>query len=206
MIDSIAIQPAAIDDIPVVEKLILDGFPHLFNLTMGGAAESIKHQVLINLRMTRIQPVGGVIKAVNEQREIVGTLSYETLEMYSGFSADRFRAVRPLGILGAVRFMLLARLLFVGHKPASDEVYMRSASVVPAYRSRGISTTMLGEAEAICIRLGYRLATSLVAQTNGASIRLMEKCQYQPVGFRNAFWRGHLLGEGKFIIYRKGLA
>ena len=205
MIDSIVIQPAEREDIPGVEKLILDGFPRLFHLTMGGTAESIKHQVLVNLRLTRIQPIGGVLKAVNDKGELIGTLSYETPEMYSSFTANRFKALLPLGIVGAVRFMLLARLLFVGHQPAEGEVYMRSASVVPAYRGRGITTTMLNEAEAICTRLGYFELTSLVATTNGASIRLMEKCGYKPAGTRNVFWRGRLLGEGEFIVYKKEL-
>jgi ribosomal protein S18 acetylase RimI-like enzyme len=203
--NAIQIREATVADIPQVERLILENFPPLFQMTMGQKPASVKHQVMVNLRLTRQDPVAGLLVADTDEGETIGTFAYELPGTYMGYSAGRLKALRPLGPIGAIRFVLLARLLFVTHPSKPGEVYIRSAATKPTYRQGGIASQFLTYAEEKARIAGCQVATTLIASTNAASLRIMQKFGYEEVGRFQHYWRGRLLNEPEMIYFQKSL-
>lgn len=201
----IQIREATSEDIPLVERFILDNFQPLFQVTMGNKPAEVKHQVLVNLRLTRPDPVAGLLMGDTEHGETVATFAYELPGQFAGYSAGRLKALRPLGPFGAVRFLCLARLLFVTHQSKPGEVYIRSAATKPSFRQGGIASQFLAYAEEKAQAAGCHTATTLVASTNAASLRIMEKFGYVAVKRFQHYWRGRLLNEPEMIYFQKSL-
>ncbi|MEE8600103.1 GNAT family N-acetyltransferase [Euzebya tangerina] len=199
---SVQIAPAQPGEEEVAERLVLESFPQLFTLLMGSRSTATKLAVLTNLRRCRQDPTAGIVLA-RVGADAVGVVAYETPAEPSAPLRSRVTALRPLGVLGALRFIVLGRLIITVATPPEHGVYMRNAAIDPAHRGGGIAYALVIEGERMAARAGYQSSTVLVAAPNVPSHRLVAKLGYTEVDRIRRWWRGVLLGEGTFVVYRK---
>ena len=202
---SIHYRPAVETDIFAIERLVLHNFPHLMRALMGNKPDYVKHRVLIGLRQTRAHPVDNVFVATNGANKPIGVVSYDTVESVTGFKKGRLAVLKPLGILGALRFLLAARYAFFKYIPVSDDVYMRTLAIDKAYRRQGVGCHLWQYAENEAQTAGYKKATCLIASKNSAALNLAEQMKYRPCGEYQTYWRGRFIGEPSLTYLEKDL-
>lgn len=196
-------RPAVEADIVAIERLVLHNFPHLMHALMGSRPDYIKHKVLIGLRQTRLHPIANVFVATNEAEKPIGVVAYDTRDSVTGFNKGRLAALKPLGIMGMLRFLLMARYAFYKYMPVDEDVYMRTLAIDRTYRRQGVGCQLWQYAENAAQSTGYRKATVLIASKNKAALSLAEQMNYRLCGEYKTYWRGRIIDEPSLTYLEK---
>lgn len=200
----VQIRLAQVTDIEAVEKLTLQTFPSTFGPALGNRPLETQIQVFARLRQARRCPVEGCLVAMHGA-DLAGILMWKTAEMGEGQLGGQLRALSPLGLLGALRFLLVRTTVYSHYKPASKEAYLSGLAVVPAYRGRGIALALMRQAEEEARQAGKSFTSGFVASNNLASRAMLQKLGYREVHTQRTLLRGWVLGETHSIRVEKTL-
>jgi ribosomal protein S18 acetylase RimI-like enzyme len=193
--DGITIRPAGLEDLAAVERLLLSTSPDALERAFGKRTADVRVEALVRLRLVRPDPTEGTLIARTRTGELAGFARYTTAEMRAAPVRKRIAALRPLGLLGIVRFAVVATLAFHRYMPESDEVYLSGIGVDPRFRRRGLALRLIQRRERETAARGYRRWTSHVSSSNAAARRLFAKAGYDERSVSSSVWRRRLLRE-----------
>ncbi len=163
------IEPAALGDLPAVERLLIATFHgHL-------CPSAVERQARVRLALRPAPPAGLIVARM--EAALTGVVTVVTAETAGLPSPAWLPALRPLGLLGAARFLATALRTSL-YRPRPDEAYLFGLAVAPAYRRRGIAARLLDAAEQHARALGKRRMIAHVARDNAASLALFRRRGY----------------------------
>ena len=198
----VEIRPARLDDLEAVDRLLVETFGNSAGSVFAGVPAEVQLRLRRRLRRLAARPAEGLLVAAG-RTGIAGVVLLATAESHGRPPLAALAALRPLGVLGLIRFCVAAWATI--HRPAADEVYLFGLAVAPSHRRQGIAELLLRRAEEEARRLGKTVMSADVAPTNRASLALCEKRGFGPGEPAGRRWRRLILRRGS-VHLRKALS
>lgn len=201
--NTIDIRPATKEELETAELLRAKMFQKGEDSAAKRAA--IARQIKVRLKIGELvgEPPGHTLIAWDNDKA-VGVMYVEMKEHSNPVPGlAGLWALRPLGIVGIVRYLMLALLAYRARHP--DEAYLHSLAILPAYRKRGIATRLLHAIEKIAVDLGKTKISSLTANDNIVVQHMVNNLGFHNVAMPRSWWRRALLGKAKFMYFEKNL-
>lgn len=146
------------------------------------------------------------IESLSSLNDLDAVLGIETESFTSPWTREMYLA--ELQNVG-VSFCYLARdeqgivVGFCSFWRVVDELHVNNLAVLPAYRRRGIGTSLLLSVLGEGARLGARRATLEVRRSNEAARRLYERLGFSTAGVRRAYYTNPI--EDALVLWRERL-
>jgi ribosomal protein S18 acetylase RimI-like enzyme len=172
------IRPARLDDLESIERIALAGSPEVYRPLLGGAPAGAQVEALVGLREARPDPLDGLLVA-EAAGEVVGFVRWSVAEERDAPAARQVAALRPLGILRALRFLLVALLAVRRYRPQPGEAYFSGLGVVPSQRGRGLGALLVLRAEDVTASRGCVAWTCFVDADNVPSLAIFDRLGYE---------------------------
>jgi ribosomal protein S18 acetylase RimI-like enzyme len=139
----LAIRPARREDLAEVERLMVLAFPDVLGPALGDRPLKVKVETLLRLRAGRPDPTAGTVVARTRDGELAGVSRFVTADMRDAPILTRLAALRPLGVLGALRFLAVVSIAFIRYRPAPDEAFLSGIAVEERFRGRSVARRLL---------------------------------------------------------------
>jgi ribosomal-protein-alanine N-acetyltransferase len=146
------------------------------------------------------------IESLSSPNDLDAVLDIETESFTSPWTREMYLAeMQNVG----VSFCYLARdeqgmvVGFCSFWRVVDELHVNNLAVLPAYRRRGIGTSLLMSVLKEGARLGARRATLEVRRSNEVARRLYEQLGFSTAGVRRAYYTNPI--EDALVLWRERL-
>lgn len=202
MTDEIEVRPATRGDLEAVEWFNLKIFSSQSHSAMGRTPVEVQTRVRLALR----EATGNVPEQTClafDGPSLIGIISFETADNRKLPPLRDFWILRPLGLWGAVRLVVVALLSYYPSDPR--EAYFHGIGVDPAYRRQRVAERLQLAAEQQALRMGKDLAVVLISYQNTPSLNFARKVGFCEVPRRRHFLRTLFLGTPRYARLEKRL-